>query len=395
MKKTAILFFLSLILFCCSNPGNPAISKIDINGHVVTLLSYSEITDTTPAKLSDLADNLHFIPLETKEECIIGYAHYYVYDKYIIVVNPYEKILLFTGKGKFLRQIAQAGKGPQEFQNAVTTVDENNDILYVGDESKSYFMSWDLNTGDYLGDIPRVYEGKLKNMLFTSNNTLLCAPVVGHNEAGRFYVFEQDTEGNLIRAIEAPERKSWHDSQDKLLHFNGYGYNYIPIKIDTIFQVKDSVLAPSWVVDFGKNNDKLIGKTGGRSFTYSFESNRFFAGRVYTLEKVETTIIEGGTSTRTSGKSENLIVDKESGNIFLNEKLENDFIAESIYLYWINVLPNNTLYIAKSAISLIEHAEKVIEDPDTHPEIKSRLKNLLDQIDLEDNPILIVGKLRK
>lgn len=56
---------------------------------------------------------------------------------------------------------------------------------------------------------------------------------------------------------------------------------------------------------------------------------------------------------------------------------------------------NNTLYIAKSAISLIEHAKEVLKDPNTNPKVKSRLNTLINQIDLEDNPILIVGKLRK
>ncbi len=396
MKKNLLLLLLPILICNCSKPENSAISKIDIRGHEVNILHYSELDGTNSIKLSDIATDFHFIPLETNKDCMIGYAYYHIYDKYIIVVNPYEKILLFNGKGEFLRKLCIAGKGPREFQNAVTTVDEENDVLYIGDESKSYFMSWDLTNGNYLGDIPRVYSGRLKNIIFTEDNTLICAPCVGNGEAGKYYIFEQDTKGDLIREIKAPEQKGWADSNDKLLYFSGSSYNYIPINIDTIYRVYGSELIPYWMFDFGRENEQLAGKPGGRSFDYEFESDRFFVGNIFTISKVETNATEGGSSTRTSHKVEHLTIDKKTNQIYLNDKLRNDFIGEKeSYLSLLKVLPNNSIYQAINAISLIEHAEKVEADPDANLEVKLRLKKLLTQIDIEDNPVLIVGELKK
>ncbi|MCD6346888.1 MAG: 6-bladed beta-propeller, partial [Bacteroidales bacterium] len=225
MKKPFTLLLLTIIIFSCSNSNNPAIKTIEINGDPVNLISYNEIQDSVQISLSQLASELHFVKLETTEECMIGYGQYYIYDKYILNIHPFEKIMQFTAEGKFVRQVCRSGKGPHEFQHAVIAVDEVNDFLYVADEVKSYFMSWDLNTGKYLGDIPIPFKGRLKNLLVTKDGTLLVAPVVGHFPSGDYYLWEQDLEGNLIREIKAPHQDFYRDSQSPLLHFNGSGYN--------------------------------------------------------------------------------------------------------------------------------------------------------------------------
>jgi len=394
--KYTLFILLTTCAFSACNQTNPAISTIDVNGNPVHVIQYEQIQDTVQIKLSQLAEDLRFIPLETKEECLFGSAKYFVYDKYIIVIERNKRIMQFSGDGKFIRQICRYGQGPREFQGPVIAVDEEHDILFLGDGIKSYIMSWDLNTGAFIKEIPNPYKGKLKRIHYTQEGTLLIAPIVGDRESGKFYLWEQDLDGNIIRQIEAPPTKGWVDSDtDILLYTNGKGYNYLPVDADTVFRVDEERLTPSWFIDLGKKNEDLDNKPGHRSFTYGFESARFFSGRVYTLEKVDMIKYEGGVGYTTNGKHEYLTLDKKTGEIYLNQKIYNDFVAEETTLSWFGAQSNQTIHLQIMADHLVEHAEKVLEDSKADPKVKSRLKKLLDQVDIEDNPILIVGRLRK
>lgn len=85
-------------------------------------------------KMSELAENIRCIPLETNGEFIIpdNSARYWVFDKYIIVASDRD-IRLFSPEGKHIRRLATAGKGPDEYTNLIScTVDEERDILYYG-----------------------------------------------------------------------------------------------------------------------------------------------------------------------------------------------------------------------------------------------------------------------
>ncbi len=50
MKKSFLIFILPLFLLNCTKKVNPAISKIDIQGHEVNLLNYSELAESQEIK---------------------------------------------------------------------------------------------------------------------------------------------------------------------------------------------------------------------------------------------------------------------------------------------------------------------------------------------------------
>ncbi|MEA1876479.1 MAG: 6-bladed beta-propeller [Bacteroidota bacterium] len=394
MPKAFQILAVFLLLCACTSKTNPAISESEEDGYTFRQISYEQISDSLDLKLSDLATDWKFIPLETLEDCMIKRAEYYVYERFIIANLPFDKILLFDGQGKYIQKITQYGKGPQEIARATLSVDEVNDILYVADEHKSYLMSWDLNTGTYLGDIPRPYKGRINRVIATDNKTLWLAPVVGYFESGDYYAWEQDLQGNIIQEIKAPHYNTYKDMGSGLLYPRDNGYNYLPVRSDTIFSISENILVPSWYVNLGEDNKKLYQKVGHRSFNYFFESNRFFCGKISTITWIEVTDLgNGGSSSRYTAKRELLVVEKRTHKTTLNQTIKNDFLGTQIANHQIHALTNQHLLVIEDAINFLEKAEFTLADPNIDNKIKSKINGIISQLDEEDNPVLLIGKI--
>ena len=90
--------------------------------------------------------------LETNNEILLGqYTNYLVGEKYIITIDN-DKILQFSNNGRFLRTLAKAGNGPDEFLRAEAfALDDKNDILYINHRGDSRnILAFDLKTGNVL-----------------------------------------------------------------------------------------------------------------------------------------------------------------------------------------------------------------------------------------------------
>lgn len=69
-------------------------------------------------KLSELADSVWYVPLETSPQCVLAekFDHFRYKDNTFYVMDDYAKtVYVFSDKGKFLRCIGNKGSGPKEF----------------------------------------------------------------------------------------------------------------------------------------------------------------------------------------------------------------------------------------------------------------------------------------
>ena len=70
--------------------------------------------------VNDFAASIKYIPLETKDNCLVGnYTEVFV-DKQNVIVISFRQIFVFDREtGKFIREIGTYGKGPGEYRNTV------------------------------------------------------------------------------------------------------------------------------------------------------------------------------------------------------------------------------------------------------------------------------------
>ena len=81
-------------------------------------------------KLSDIAKQVTYIPLETNDNCLIGNIFRVTLAKEFIFVDNSGVILQFSSKGKFIRQLTKNGQGPGEGSVANIALDEENRLIY-------------------------------------------------------------------------------------------------------------------------------------------------------------------------------------------------------------------------------------------------------------------------
>jgi hypothetical protein len=112
----------------------------------LALLFYFQICNCQPDKidalsspktsinnLSDIATDVEYIPLETSPNSIMGrIINLKVRNNFIYVATVDNKIFCFNSSGKYLFNLAKAGRGPEEYTYCSTfDVNESNSILAV------------------------------------------------------------------------------------------------------------------------------------------------------------------------------------------------------------------------------------------------------------------------
>ena len=87
-------------------------------------------------KLSDIASDVHYIELETNENCLINRSPKYYFSDSIIFVSNRDHILKFSISGRFIKKIGSPGRGPGEINiiEMISLIPEKR-ILIVHDPS--------------------------------------------------------------------------------------------------------------------------------------------------------------------------------------------------------------------------------------------------------------------
>ncbi len=84
--------------------------------NVYSIDVYTAYQDRKPVRLSQIADDIEYIPLETTRECLIDRSiQNIIVTQSDIFIFDYNLGYRFSSKGKFINSIGVKGKGPGEF----------------------------------------------------------------------------------------------------------------------------------------------------------------------------------------------------------------------------------------------------------------------------------------
>ena len=120
MKKMISAVILTL-LFCNM--------KNDTSTPVIDVLSASE---SELKNISDIAADVEYIPLETADNEPLGMIRNIVTSNRSIFFSTVDKIYCFDKKGKYLRKLSRLGRGPEEYSNLYSfDVSQDDSILAV------------------------------------------------------------------------------------------------------------------------------------------------------------------------------------------------------------------------------------------------------------------------
>lgn len=213
------------------------------------------IENEREVSLSQIAEKVEYIPLETKADCLLsnyrGYIQY-IAGNYIIPCS--RGVYMFDGKGKFVRRIGRQGQGPGEYSLVLSLdVDRENELIYLLDNGKVNVYSL---TGDYLKSIPLpevryaaiLNDSILASFIYNSSGQMKDRILLFNQAGDKVKVFPRHD----LFTIEKGVTYMMMGSNDRyLFHYD----NHLCFKdyyCDTLYTVTENELQPRYVIQLGK-----------------------------------------------------------------------------------------------------------------------------------------------
>ena len=246
-----MLFTLIIIPFflCCAGEKKTAIVEADevkdINNRIINI--DDAFNDIREIRLSDIADSVVFLPIETHPKCLISSLNLFSFSSsYIYYFGGH-----FDWNGKYCGTIVKQGQGRYEEFEGGTVLYKDNHFYSKG----SKLIEYD-NKGVPTGKIMYLYDSRKKSDgdNFRSSVEFFIA---GKNFAiysypNRIYFLNTNFEAigsRLVAGIDTQKTNIDNLGKNFVTYYKDKTifYNFMN---DTIFYVTDNELEPQWIINF-------------------------------------------------------------------------------------------------------------------------------------------------
>jgi hypothetical protein len=89
------------------------------------------------------------------------------------------------------------------------------------------------------------------------------------------------------------------------------------------------------------------------------------------------------------------LIDKKKNQAQYVTKLTVDKLGYSTDRMFLKTQNNGVIYFVYNALDLKEQIEETLENKNASPSIRGQLMELDKEVDINDNPVLLVGKIKK
>jgi hypothetical protein len=262
MKRYHLFIGTVLLLVAGCGGGNDSRThsgeEEEEGGGLVTLsVDRKFLSDVKAYGLDQVASELIYIPLETNRNCLLRSVNKIVFAGENMLVSDFERLYLFNGQGKFLRQISRTGQGPAEYYRVF-------DIFADADSREFYLIADSRKMLKYTfeGDYIRTISTKLPShtALMTPDHTLLFHipnQTLFTRDTTVYSLEETDTLGHVLRSY--PNRAPLYSEIKQLgltvtgrsLYVYGKNIYFAQWASDTLFMVSGDTLTAKLAIDLG------------------------------------------------------------------------------------------------------------------------------------------------
>jgi hypothetical protein len=390
MPITLMLTLLLSMVTSCQNQNN------EKNGESTTLFRIDVkkvIESKNEVPLSEVATGVQYIPLETNKDIYLSeIVSISITESYIFVLDNKSNLLQFGRNGKYICKIGNMGHGPGEyiFIHGFVASEKMNTIV-VSDESR--LIRYDM-TGNYIAFSNHIgsfciencpdrfafykasHTQRPENLIVTDQNLVELKKYVNNNPKPK------SSRGNL----KAP-----------LYSFNGNlffkeHYN------DTLFMIKDSIKEPYAIIEekdmIMDNSLEIDPFNVPKIYDNKLTTENIFESNKYML----VSYIQGSRMPGTKIGYIRLLLNKDSNNALCLEggTFSND--VDGGFNFWPNIIfSDNTLVRHINAIEFKAHvaSEAFKNSTPKYPEKKRELEKLANSLSNDDNPVLMLVKLKE
>ena len=419
MRKLILQSLIVLLYAYQVNAQSIDLKKINIEKSID---HFSEIN------LSELGTEIRYIPLNgRKEEFLLEKIVNIDFSQDRICVSDFQSCFLFTIDGVFLKKIGQQGRGPGEFRLiGDVKFSSNREFIYLS--SCQFIYKYSLE-GNFLKSIPLQnvktddgYSVSVTPWVAIANNLFLGnIPNFNGNQKNKLIVFDED--GKIIK-----EFKNYHfydndfnvaNTWDVRISFYQFGdlYTFKKLKNDTLFRMtSDLTTYPSHYFYLGKYRPPFEKKY--KSFTdflneivnyisvnSVLETKDYFFltcdfGKNTTGYKINKVLKDGRNYTYKNTLVKALYVKSNDRLTFLKHGLADGFINDidgGINFFPQKIINDSIMVSWIDAYQLKAHvASNAFKTSNPkYPEKKNELEKLANSLNENDNPVLILLKLKE
>lgn len=415
MKKN--LFFFLLCLFACTN-NNKKDAEIIYDGISETVVQTIDLSNPifTDDKmlLSDLVEDAEYIKLETTEEALVKTGKTIIDDDYIYILN--DVLYLFSRKdGSFVRKIGKIGQGPGEFKLAISFSIADGKV-YIRTNYQPKIFIYDVNTGVFLGDIDCTNSSLVIFVHKNQNITLLRRLPTYENQ---FSFMNINHKGDTL-LFKSPKIKLPDEIIEKRFgphlpfittfwasdsHLNCYDS-----MTDTVYAINGDSYRSRFHIKRGKYGmDPLKyfstdwGKTGSeRGWNDYIKMDSFIESSqyIYILLDYKDTKTESHWARYDKKTGEvkwwrNKIVEEnpELTKFFWTKHFYNDFDGGRDVIFHVNE-QFAVAYISEPPFEKVLTIEDFATSKPLYPDKQAKLKSLVDEMGEDDNPTIVIYKLK-
>ena len=392
-RKTRIPWMMGIacsLLMACSSTQQDCLGEMPVIAKKVTLptgdlivCDLAKATDTLDIPLSMLTEELQIVPLDNRDEALVGgWVRTTVSDNYILVSNnrqvPYK---LFGRDGKFICTVGSFGQGPNEYQlTYAEQLDEAHNRIYIMSWNAEKILVFDLkgNPQPYIPLNTRVPKGKFRVNTADSTVIVTTLPFEGSPEV----VWVQDMHGNRKQSIAPGHLMAPRDFSNEVMdarNTSAYDVMFLIImpeaKQDSLYHynLEKNRLEPRFTALF----------TGERIPWHGYtELPHHFIGDGSFPVQVSETSFQGSAPAY-------YIVDKTTlkGNFM---RLKNDFLHISAWPSF-----SNGYYTANmEPMTLKEQLEEALKEENLDESVQARIKACLSSLDENGNNVILLAKLK-
>lgn len=252
-----ILFCGCLFTACSGGSSNASSSNMSYSEDGVTVIPMNAQPGDV-LNLSDFAESIELIPLETTDDCLIGWIPEIIATKnhYVLIsgIGPtdFQHLYVYDKKGKFIRQISSRGQGGEEFL-------EVRDIDVVGDSIIKMGDVYALRTFNLEGKqlSSKGIDGTVEEIVSMKGKTIMFQAANSEAESAENILYQYDEKdvfqrrffdvpymASRITSFFSNPRALTRDDEFVYFHFPYDNYIY---KIDA----ETLVYSPMYKVDYG------------------------------------------------------------------------------------------------------------------------------------------------
>lgn len=251
-------------------------------------------------RLSDLADNIKIVRLETTDASMTGEGMTWITGNRIIIFCDGE-IKQFDLDGKYIGKIGARGNGPGEYYIAPYDIyaDPSAERIYLVSYSADNIISYNYD-GSFASNIPlaqKMPKGCIK--VDTEKRIVTAVAMCFEGTEAKMQVWTQDFEGNTLSGISKPWLEVPADFSNEVysnIGGNAENFSYALFRIsgepDSLYECDGSSLLPKFTIPTEKGEMRYYNKMGSLYVSAGFGSPRQVSENSYVIEPKTPFVVE-------------------------------------------------------------------------------------------------------